>query len=288
MQFLPSTWASRWDRRRRRRPGVHHRPGRRDLQRRPTRLRQPAHHPEAGIAGDPIALMFAAYNAGLGTVLGCRCLPDITQTHNYVSSILAIAPTLATPPARQSASRGDWAIRWPCARSSPRPTDRSPAGASIPASTWPPPPAPRSLPPPRANHLRRLGNRLRQLHLPRRHPHLHHLLRPPRHHHRRPRPNRHRRPATRYRRRHRRRHRPPPTLRSPHQRQDGRPSAVSRWHVTCPRLSIDCCRRGHGRARDARPHLGLSLSRPLPAARGRVTRRDTGARVHRARDAEVS
>ncbi len=225
---------------------------------------------QAGIAGDPIALMFAAYNAGLGTVLGCRCLPDITQTRNYVSSILAIAPTLATPPPRQRRRRGDWAIRWPSAPWSPRPTDRSPAAASIRASTWPPPPAPRCWPPPRANHLRRLGNRLRQLHLPRRHSHLQHLLRPPRHHHHRPRPNRHRRPTTRHRRRHRRRHRPPPTLRSPHQRPDGRPGAVSRWHVTCPRLSIDCCRRGHGRARcpsAPRPVAFAPAARcPLPAA----------------------
>jgi hypothetical protein len=54
----------------------------------------------AAIAGDPIALMLAAYNAGLGTVLGCRCLPAITQTQNYVAEILRIAPTLAaTPPA---------------------------------------------------------------------------------------------------------------------------------------------------------------------------------------------
>ena len=51
----------------------------------------------AGITGNPIALMLAAYNAGLGTVLGCRCLPAITQTQNYVTSILRIAPTLATP-----------------------------------------------------------------------------------------------------------------------------------------------------------------------------------------------
>jgi hypothetical protein len=54
----------------------------------------------AGIAGDPITLMLAAYNAGLGTVFGCRCLPAITQTQNYVTQILRIAPTLAaTPPA---------------------------------------------------------------------------------------------------------------------------------------------------------------------------------------------
>ena len=52
----------------------------------------------AGIAGDPIALMLAAYNAGLGTVQGCRCLPAITQTQNYVAEILRIAPTLADPP----------------------------------------------------------------------------------------------------------------------------------------------------------------------------------------------
>jgi hypothetical protein len=60
----------------------------------------------AGIGGDPIALMFAAYNAGLGTVLGCRCLPAITQTQNYVSSILAIAPTLALPPAVANTAAG--------------------------------------------------------------------------------------------------------------------------------------------------------------------------------------
>jgi hypothetical protein len=53
----------------------------------------------AGIAGDPIALMLAAYNAGLGTVQACRCLPAITQTQNYVTEILRIAPTLAAPPA---------------------------------------------------------------------------------------------------------------------------------------------------------------------------------------------
>ena len=43
--------------------------------------------------------MLAAYNAGLGTVQDCRCLPAITQTQNYVAEILRIAPTLATPPA---------------------------------------------------------------------------------------------------------------------------------------------------------------------------------------------
>ena len=52
----------------------------------------------ARIPGDPIALMLAAYNAGLGAVQGCRCLPAITQTQNYVTDILRIAPTLATPP----------------------------------------------------------------------------------------------------------------------------------------------------------------------------------------------
>jgi murein DD-endopeptidase MepM/ murein hydrolase activator NlpD len=60
----------------------------------------------AGIAGDPIALMLAAYNAGLGAVQDCRCLPTITQTQNYVTEILRIAPTLATtpPPALNSRS----------------------------------------------------------------------------------------------------------------------------------------------------------------------------------------
>jgi hypothetical protein len=53
----------------------------------------------AGISGDNTGLMLAAYNAGLGTVLQCRCLPAITQTRNYVASILRIAPTLATPAA---------------------------------------------------------------------------------------------------------------------------------------------------------------------------------------------
>ncbi len=63
----------------------------------------------AGIAGDPIALMLAAYNAGLGTVQDCRCLPAITQTQNYVAEILRIAPTLATtpPPAAKLTVRPD-------------------------------------------------------------------------------------------------------------------------------------------------------------------------------------
>ena len=52
----------------------------------------------ARIGGDTTGLMLAAYNAGLGTVLGCRCLPAITQTQNYVSSIETLAPQLAAAP----------------------------------------------------------------------------------------------------------------------------------------------------------------------------------------------
>lgn len=113
MQFLPSTWVS---------DGID---GDRDGQ---ASITDPADAiysaakldcanlhtiQQAGIAGDPIALMFAAYNAGLGAVLGCRCLPDITQTRNYISSILAIAPTLAAPPAATvsgSAGRLDYPL----------------------------------------------------------------------------------------------------------------------------------------------------------------------------------
>jgi hypothetical protein len=68
----------------------------------------------AGIGGDTTGLMLAAYNAGLGTVLGCRCLPAITQTQNYVASIERLAPQLAaTPPPPAPTTAGQ--LRYPIA-----------------------------------------------------------------------------------------------------------------------------------------------------------------------------
>ena len=49
----------------------------------------------AGIGGDVTGLMLAAYNAGPGTVLSCRCIPDNGETPAYVAAIERLAPTLA-------------------------------------------------------------------------------------------------------------------------------------------------------------------------------------------------
>jgi hypothetical protein len=53
----------------------------------------------AGIHDDQTALMLAAYNAGLGTVLDCRCQPPIGETVRYVANIEQLAATLASVPA---------------------------------------------------------------------------------------------------------------------------------------------------------------------------------------------
>jgi hypothetical protein len=68
----------------------------------------------AGIGGDTTGLMLAAYNAGLGTVRDCRCLPAIQQTRDYVSSIERLTPQLTAAPS-PAATRSAGRLTYPLA-----------------------------------------------------------------------------------------------------------------------------------------------------------------------------
>jgi len=48
----------------------------------------------AHLAGDPVRLMLAAYNAGPGAVLAARGVPPYPETQNYVARIIAAEPAM--------------------------------------------------------------------------------------------------------------------------------------------------------------------------------------------------
>jgi hypothetical protein len=88
-QFMPGTWAS-W--------GVDgNRDGRADPHDPDDAIPAQAHYTCAlleqvqGIAGDPLALMLAAYNAGPGAVRRHRGIPPYAETNAYVRKVLAVA-----------------------------------------------------------------------------------------------------------------------------------------------------------------------------------------------------
>ncbi len=58
------------------------------------------HQDVAGIAGDPIELTLAAYNAGLGAVLLHRGTPPYAETQNYIAKITAARAAFTNPNSR--------------------------------------------------------------------------------------------------------------------------------------------------------------------------------------------